>query len=123
MDGSNLLDAQDWSFPVPIAYGPGRRREIAACCRQAGMARPLIVTDRGSRDLPFISDLGRHLEAAGLPFDIHAEVSPNPRDDEIAAGRARFRSGGHDGVIAIGSGGGMDGGKAICLVAANDRDL
>ena len=42
----NLLEAQDWSFPIPIAYGPGRLKEIAAHCAGAGMTRPLIVTVR-----------------------------------------------------------------------------
>ncbi|MCH8177745.1 MAG: iron-containing alcohol dehydrogenase, partial [Proteobacteria bacterium] len=54
---------------------------------------------------------------------IYADISPNPRDDEINAGRDQFRQGGHDGVIAVGGGSGMDGGKAICVVANNDIDL
>lgn len=123
MVGLNLLEAQDWTFPVPIAYGPGRLKEIAAICTGAGMTRPLVVTDRGSRDLPFIADVGRYLEESGMVSGLYAEISPNPRDDEIAAGRALFRQGGHDGIVAIGGGSGMDGGKAVCLVAANDMDL
>jgi alcohol dehydrogenase class IV len=119
----NLLEAQDWTFPVPIAYGPGRLKEIAALCTQVGASRPLIVTDRGSRDLPFIGDLGRYLQQGGMTSQLYAEISPNPRDDEIAAGRAMFREGDHDAVIAIGGGSGMDGGKAICTVANNEIDL
>ena len=98
----NLLDAQDWTFPVPIAYGPGRWQEIGGMCARAGMARPLIVTDRGSRGLPFITDVGRYLQQGGMASDVYAEISPNPRDDEIAAGRAFYRDGGHDGIITIG---------------------
>ena len=119
----NLLEAQDWTFPVPIAYGPGRLKEIAAFCTKAGMARPLIVTDRGSRDLPFIADTVRYLRDNSIASAVFAEISPNPRDTEIATGRTVFRQGGHDGIIAIGGGSGMDGGKAVCLLAANDLDL
>ncbi len=119
----NLLEAQDWTFPIPIAYGPGRLKEIGRMCSTIGMTRPLIVTDRGSRDLPFIADLGRYLQKSGLTSDIYAQISPNPRDQEIAAGQAMFRHGGHDGIIAIGGGSGMDGGKAIALLATNDLDL
>lgn len=119
----NLLQPHDWSLPVPIAYGPGRLEEIAGHCRRAGMTRPLIVTDRGSSELSFIAETVTHLRQNGLSAEVHADISPNPRDDEIATGRDAFRRGGHDGVLAIGGGSGMDGAKAICLVANNDLDL
>lgn len=118
-----LLGRQDWSFPVPIAYGPGRLREIADMCRAAGIHKPLIVTDRGSRDLPFIARLEGLLRAAGLRAALFCAISPNPRDDEIAAGCDAYRSGGHDGIIGIGGGSGMDGAKAICLTAQTGLDL
>lgn len=118
-----LMQPQDWTFPVPIAYGPGRLAEIAHICRAAGIVRPLIVTDRGSRDLPFIARLGDLLAQDGLRSGIFSDISPNPRDDEIESGCAAFRAGGHDGVIGIGGGSGMDGAKAICLTARSGIDL
>ncbi len=119
----SLLEAQDWAFPIPIAYGPGRLNEIGDMCSTSGMTRPLIVTDRGSQGLPFIAELVEYLEANNLPSNTYADISPNPRDREIAAGRDMFRQGDHDSIIAIGGGSGMDGGKAIALVANNDLDL
>ncbi|MEO0750619.1 MAG: iron-containing alcohol dehydrogenase [Pseudomonadota bacterium] len=113
----SVLDAQDFTFPVPIAYGPGRLGEIAAQCAQHGIDRPLIVTDRGSKDLPFIERLATLLREAGLTNAIFTEISPNPRDDEVSAGAKVFRDGDHDAVIGIGGGSGMDGAKAICLIA------
>ena len=113
----NYLEPQDWTFPVPIAYGPGRLREIAEFCRSAGMSRPLVVTDCKSVDLPFQRTVKNCLEDVGIAYSIYSDISPNPRDDEILAGRHHYRAKGHDGVIAIGGGSGMDGGKAISLVA------
>ena len=76
-----------------------------------------------SRDLSFVAGVGRSLHEGGIPLNVYADISPNPRDDEIAAGRDVYRNGGHDGIIAIGGGSGMDGAKAVCLVAENDLDL
>ena len=50
-------------------------------------------------------------------------ISPNPIGHEIYDGEAAYNSGKHDGIIAIGGGSGMDGGKAISLIANNDDDL
>ena len=66
----DLLAPQDWSFPVPIAYGPGRLAEMGERCAAMGLKNPLIVTDRGSRDLPFIGQLQ----------DCLLYTSPSPRD-------------------------------------------
>lgn len=123
MTDADILEPQDWTFPIPIAYGPGRLSEIGQRCAALGLSNPLIVTDKGSRDLPFISQLQTYLGQAGLSSAIFSDISPNPRDDEIGAGRQSFRAGGHDAIIAIGGGSAMDGGKAICLTARNDIDI
>jgi len=123
MTDDDILEPQDWSFPIPIAYGPGRLSEIGQRCAAMGLLNPLIVTDKGSRNLPFISKLHSYLADAGLSTALFSEISPNPRDDEISTGCEKFQSGNHDAIIAIGGGSAMDGGKAICLTVNNGRDL
>ena len=120
---SYLLSNHDWSHPVPIAYGPGRLAEIGDHCVALDMKNPLIVTDKDSRELPFVLQTQTSLEHQGLGSQVFSDISPNPRDHEINSAKVIFCKGNHDGVIAIGGGSGMDGGKATCLTANNDIDL
>lgn len=120
---NEILASQDWNFPVPIIYGPGRISEVGFECVKLGIKNPLIVTDKGSVQLPYISALETHLVKAGLSCATYADVSPNPRDDEVGNGKLTFNRGAHDAVIAIGGGSAMDGGKLICLTANNNLDL
>ena len=46
-DVSDLLVPKDWTFPVPIAYGPGRLSEIGSRCKDMHLRNPLIVHDVG----------------------------------------------------------------------------
>ena len=120
---ADMLEPQDWSFPVPIIYGPGRMAEIGQRCVALGLRNPLVVTDSGSRGLPFVAQLQQRLRETGLSSAVFSDISPNPRDDEIGAGRKDYRDNAHDAIIAIGGGSAMDGGKAIALTASNDIDL
>ena len=123
IDSSEILKPQDWAFPIPISYGPGRLSSIGKFCESLEIKNPLIVTDSGSKELPFIEKLKRFLIESNIGSDLFFEISPNPRDDDIANGCSKFQSGNHDAIIAIGGGSAMDGGKAICLTANNDIPL
>lgn len=120
---NRFLNSADWSFPTPIAYGPGRICELGAICAAGGMTNPLVVTDRGSVELPFIGKSIDALRSVGIEADVYGGISPNPTDADIAQGCDAFRSGAHDGVVAIGGGSGMDGGKTISLMARNEVAL
>ena len=123
LNKEEILAPQDWGFPVPIAYGPGRFSEIGTYCSESKITNPLIVTDSGSVDLPFIDKLAEILKKSKINSGIYSKISPNPRDDEIASGKKLFKDNNHDAIIAIGGGSAMDGGKSICLTANNEIEL
>ena len=123
MNKINFLNSADWSFPVPINYGPNRISELPDICKTNNLARPLLVTDKSSVDLPFIKKILKDLNRSSIKCDIYSDISPNPIDSEIYNGKSFYTEGNHDSIIAIGGGSGMDGGKAISLIANNSSDL
>ena len=123
LNESDILSNQDWTFPTNIAYGPGRLKEIGKICNDLNIKNPLIVTDKGSTKLPFITNLQKFLSGSNVKSDLFFDISPNPREDEVSNGCKKFKDGNHDSIIAIGGGSAMDGGKLICLTTNNDVPL
>ena len=57
LNETEILSNQDWTFPTNVAYGPGRIKEIGSICNKLDIKNPLIVTDKGSPKLSFISNI------------------------------------------------------------------
>lgn len=113
----------NWSYPTAIKFGAGRIAELPAACAQAGIKRPLLVTDKGLAGLPVTAGALDILEAAGLGRAMFSEVDPNPNEINLAAGVAAYQAGGHDGVIAFGGGSGLDLGKCVAFMAGQTRPV
>jgi len=113
----------NWSYPTAVRFGAGRITELAEACRAGGIARPLLVTDRGLAALPVTARALDLLEEAGLGRAVFADVDPNPTDANLEAGVAAFRAGGHDGVVAFGGGSGLDLGKLVAFMAGQTRPV
>jgi 4-hydroxybutyrate dehydrogenase len=113
----------NWSYPTAIKFGAGRIAEISDACAQAGITKPLLITDRGLATMPVTTSTMDLLEAAGLGRAIYADVDPNPSDKNVDAGIAMYREGGFDGIIAFGGGSGLDLAKVIALMSGQTRPL
>ncbi len=113
----------NWSYPTAIRFGAGRINEIADACAQAGMKKPLLVTDKGLADLPITRKTLDLMEAGGLGRAMFSDVDPNPNEKNLEAGVKAFRAGGHDGVIAFGGGSGLDLGKMVAFMAGQTRPI
>ncbi len=66
VNSEEILKPQDWAFPIPISYGPGRLNEIAHFCQSLEINNPLIVTDNNSKELPFITKLKNFLDESNI---------------------------------------------------------
>lgn len=119
-DASHLKS--NWNFPTKVIFGAGRISALPEACKQAGMTRPLLVTDPGLADLPMVKQAIAANEAAGLPTGLFSNIKGNPNGQNVEDGVKAFKAGNHDGVIAFGGGSGLDAGKVIAFQSGQTLD-
>jgi alcohol dehydrogenase class IV len=112
-----------WNFPTRVITGAGRIAELPETCRALDIAKPLLVTDKGLAETVLIADVVKRLCDAGIEVRIFADVKSNPAETNLNAGIAAFRSGGHDGVIAVGGGSALDVGKCVAFMVPQSRPV
>jgi alcohol dehydrogenase class IV len=113
----------NWNYPTAIRFGAGRIAELPQACRDAGIARPLLVTDPGLARLAMVQDALKSCATAGLGVALFSDVKANPVEKNVADGLAVFRAGKHDGVIAFGGGSALDAAKVIAFMAGQTRPM
>lgn len=113
----------NWGLPNRMLVGPGRLQELASLCDELGFRAPLLITDRGLANFPMVTNTLTALTAAGLDAAVFSDVEGNPTGPMVEAGVAAYRMGGHDSVIALGGGSGLDVGKAIAFMAGQTRPI
>lgn len=113
----------NWSYPTTIKFGAGRIRELPQACEQAGIKRPLLVTDAGLAGLQITAQTLGILDAAGLGQGLFGHVDSNPTEKNLTAGVEAYRQGGYDGVVAFGGGSGLDLGKMVAFMAGQTRPV
>jgi hypothetical protein len=104
-----------FSFPTPIHFGPGARLRIGPHLREQGLARPLIVTDRGVASLPVFAELLSSLD--GLEVATFSDMGGNPVVSQVTAGAEAFGQHRADSIVGIGGGAALDVAKAVALMA------
>ena len=110
-----------FSFPTTIHFGPGARRLVADHLKERGLARPLIVTDKGIAALPVLAEFRALLP--GLAVETYAGVFGNPTKSQVDGGARAFKAHHADCVIGFGGGAALDVAKAVALMAVHEGDV
>ncbi|HUK66679.1 MAG TPA: iron-containing alcohol dehydrogenase [Anaeromyxobacteraceae bacterium] len=108
----------EFATAARILFGAGRAGQAPAEIVALGVHRVLFVTGRGQeRSAPLKEGLqARGVEAVGF------RVEQEPTVELVREGVARGRQAACDGVVAVGGGSVLDGGKAIAALLANPGD-
>ncbi len=113
----------NWNYPTNIRVGAGRISELAELCKAMGMQSPLLITDPGLAALPMVQAVVDALNASGLDCGLFSNIQANPTGQNVDDGTAWYLEHKHDGVVAFGGGSALDAGKAVALMAGQDRPI
>lgn len=114
----NSLPTSGFSIPTAIRFGHGQIDKLPEYLASLGAGNPLVVTDGGLTKTDVYKTVTEILESAPQKWGAFNGVSPNPTEENIEAGAAAYRNGGHDSLIALGGGSAIDAAKAIVLRVA-----
>jgi alcohol dehydrogenase class IV len=110
-------------LPKTIRIGGGTLAELPEVLAQAGLSRPLIVTDGWMASCGVLERVEGLLNAAGMAVRSFTGVVPDPTVDSVEAACAFLREGQHDCVIGLGGGSAMDSAKVVAVKAVHDLPI
>ncbi|QZT65832.1 iron-containing alcohol dehydrogenase [Mycolicibacterium austroafricanum] len=111
-------------FHAPeIVFGIDSMVEAAHAAVRLGAQRPMLVTDPGLIEAGWSDEMVTHLAGMGVRAAIWSDLTPNPKDHEVAAGYQKYAEHGCDVIVAVGGGSVIDAAKGVAILAANGGDI
>lgn len=107
-------------YLVPeVVFGHGVLSEVGHAARRLGSERLMLVTDPGIIDAGWAGEAEGFLRGVGLDPVVWADLTPNPKDHEIARGAEIYLGQRCDGLVVVGGGSCIDAAKGIAVVVSN----
>src|SRR5687767_1410143 len=107
------------NYLTQIQFEGGAVRLVGEECKRLGIARPMIVTDKGVRAAGLLERVTAHL-ADGASVPVYDGTPSNPTEAAVLEAAALYRRSGCDGVIALGGGSSIDLAKGAALAATHE---
>ena len=107
----------NWNYPTTMWVGENRINDIAVACKNLGIAKPLLVTDKGLSETDIVKKTLSILDKNKLSAKLYSNVVGNPTGTNVVEGVESFKKNNCDGVIAFGGGSGLDVGKAVAFMS------
>src|SRR6516225_9602 len=107
------------SWPTRIVLGPGALKRLPDEVGRLGLQRPLLVTDAGVMKAGLGDRVLAVLGEAGIVHILFDRVTPDPTEPDVFAGLEAYRTGGCDGILALGGGSPLDAAKLIQLLTSH----
>jgi alcohol dehydrogenase class IV len=112
-----------YNFPTVLFYGADALKDLAPAIQKRGLKSLLLVTDPGLVQIGLADSVKSTLTSSGLNIEIFDNVHPNPIEEDVTTGVEMYKSGGFDGIIALGGGSAMDVAKTIRFMAVHEPPL
>lgn len=109
--------------PTKIIFGAGEALKIGSLCKQLGIEKPFIVTDKVIEKLDTFGAFVQALVQDGFAINIYSDTVVDPPVDVVNQIAKILKESGCDGVIAVGGGSSIDTAKAICMLAKNEGSI
>lgn len=98
-------------------------RRLGDICRNAGVARPMIVTDAGIKRIGMLERMEDQLRGSNIATTCFTDVVADPPEAIVLAALEHAKGCGADGIIGFGGGSSMDTAKLVALMASSGESL
>ena len=118
-----MTQVQTITYLTTIQFGFGASTTLATELAALGIARPLIVTDRGIAASGLLPRIAAGMGTAYSSAHVFAETPSNPTEAALDLAVAAFPRNQCDGIVAVGGGSSIDLAKGIALMATHPGPL
>ena len=117
------MQKYNWNYPTTMWVGENRINDIALACKNLGISKPLLVTDKGLAETDIVKNTLSILDNNKVSAKIYSNVVGNPTGQNVSEGVESYKKNNCDGVIAFGGGSGLDVGKAVAFMSGQNLPI